>query len=100
MKHFSELGQIVANARHEQGITQDELASSSGVSRSTITLIENGSFGDLGVRKIIRVCVVLGLELGVGKININEDYAAEELQAANEADQRIAQTRRISTTTP
>ena len=86
---------MVRKARHDHGYTQIQLAEMAGVSRSTITYIENGSLDELGVRKIIRVCGVLGLELSVGSIDITEDYAAEEFAAAQETDRRIEEARRI-----
>ena len=92
---FSEIGKLVSKERRNHRYTQDQLAGIAGVSRSTISALENGSFDELGVRKIVRVCGVLHLEISVGPITINEDYAAEEFQAANEADQRIEQARRI-----
>ena len=90
--NFSDIGKLVSKARRDRHYTQDQLADMAGVSRSTISAIENGSFDELGVRKIVRVCGVLHLEISVGPVTLNEDYAAEETAAANEADRRIEQT--------
>lgn len=95
LMNFSDIGKLVSKERRNHHYTQDQLADIAGVSRSTISAIENGSFDELGVRKIARVCGVLHLEISVGPVTINEDYAAEEFQAANEADRRIEQARSV-----
>jgi transcriptional regulator with XRE-family HTH domain len=60
------LGESVRRARKEAGRTQGELAHSLGMSRATISAIENGTIGEIGARKLDGLCQALGLELFVG----------------------------------
>jgi len=60
-----EIGRQIRDARKGRKITQTELASAVGMSRTTIGQIENGTVQDIGVRKLIRVLEFLGLELRV-----------------------------------
>ena len=58
-----EIGATLRSARQARGLTQDELARLAGVGRTSLSQLENGSIGEIGIRKILRVCAVLGLEL-------------------------------------
>ena len=58
-----EIGSTLRSARQARGLTQDELARLAGVGRSSLSQLENGSIGEIGIRKVLRVCAVLGLEL-------------------------------------
>ncbi len=60
------LGESVRRARKEAKRTQGELARSLGMSRATISAIENGTIGEIGARKLDGLCQALGLELSVG----------------------------------
>jgi transcriptional regulator with XRE-family HTH domain len=60
-----ELGQNIRLERKRRKLTQRELADLLGMSRATISQIENGTIQDIGVRKIIRILEVLGLEIKV-----------------------------------
>lgn len=57
------LGNAIREARRRQKMTQSALANATGIGRSTLSQIENGSVTDIGIRKIIRVLDYLGLEL-------------------------------------
>ncbi|MFA4917305.1 MAG: helix-turn-helix transcriptional regulator [Syntrophales bacterium] len=57
------LGSAIREARRRQKMTQSALANATGIGRSTLSQIENGSVTDIGIRKIIRVLDYLGLEL-------------------------------------
>ncbi|MGH9931438.1 MAG: helix-turn-helix domain-containing protein, partial [Pyrinomonadaceae bacterium] len=46
-------------------LTQAQLATGAGITRTTLNQLENGAVGDLGVRKILAVLDQLGLELSV-----------------------------------
>ncbi|MDR2845086.1 MAG: helix-turn-helix domain-containing protein [Puniceicoccales bacterium] len=61
----SEMGKVFREARKQRHLTQQELASALRMSRATISNLESGSIHELGFRKLIRLCVVLGLELQV-----------------------------------
>ncbi len=57
------LGNVIRKARKRQRMTQAALALATGIGRSTLSQLENGTIKDIGVRKIIRVLDYLGLEL-------------------------------------
>jgi HTH-type transcriptional regulator / antitoxin HipB len=59
------IGKAVSLARKQRKLTQTQLAQSIGMSRSTISGIENGSVAEIGIRKILKICDFLGLELKV-----------------------------------
>lgn len=58
-----EMGQKLREARKAQRLSQGELAGSLGMSRATISAIENGTVGEIGVRKLMALATVLDLEL-------------------------------------
>jgi HTH-type transcriptional regulator/antitoxin HipB len=60
---LAELGQKLREARKSRHLSQGELASSLGMSRATISAIENGTVGEIGVRKLMALATALGLEL-------------------------------------
>lgn len=60
-----ELGFVIRQARLAKGMTQATLARAAGVSRVTLNQLENGTFPDLGVRKLDGLLKALGLELVV-----------------------------------
>ena len=57
------LGHSIRVAREACGLSQAELSERAGVSRPTISLLENGLVSDLGVRKVAAIADVLGLTL-------------------------------------
>lgn len=57
------LGNAIREARRRQKVTQSALAEATGIGRSTLSQIENGTITDIGIRKILRVLDYLGLEL-------------------------------------
>lgn len=60
---LAELGKHIRTTRKKAGLTQARLASQGGVSRAVVNQLENGGIQDLGVRKVLRLCAVLGLSL-------------------------------------
>ena len=60
---FSDIGQAIATARKASGRSQAEVAQQLRMSRATISGIENGTVHEIGVRKVLAVCSLLGLEL-------------------------------------
>lgn len=53
----------VRDARKTRKLTQAVLASRLGMSRATISAIENGTVPEIGIRKVIALCNELGLTL-------------------------------------
>jgi HTH-type transcriptional regulator / antitoxin HipB len=59
------IGAEIAAARKAARRSQGDLAALLGMSRATISGIENGSVNEIGIRKVSALCAVLGLELCV-----------------------------------
>jgi HTH-type transcriptional regulator / antitoxin HipB len=62
---LSQLGQSLRTARKSRRLSQAEFAQSLGMSRATISAIENGTVGEIGIRKVIAMSAFLGLELSL-----------------------------------
>lgn len=80
---FVDLGQKLRAARVRAGLTQTDVARPLGMSRATISQLENGTIQDLGVRKLVRLCQRLGLELQVSehrRPTLNEAYEENRRQ--------------------
>lgn len=60
---LSEIGSLISIARKRQKLSQERLAQQLGMSRATISGIENGTVPEIGIRKILAICAALGLEL-------------------------------------
>lgn len=60
-----ELGTRIRAERKCRKLSQAQVATALGMSRTTISQIEKGTVQDIGVRKLIRVLEFLGLELRV-----------------------------------
>ena len=60
-----EIGSHIRQERKKHKLTQAQLAGLLGMSRSTISQIENGTVQEIGVRKLIRILEILDLELRV-----------------------------------
>jgi transcriptional regulator with XRE-family HTH domain len=94
--NISEIGSVIRTARHQEGLTQAVLAKRLHMSRATISQLENGVIGELGVRKLALICDRVGLEVVVRvrrPPTLHEAYSRnrEERQAAfRETDQIIA----------
>lgn len=63
--NLAEMGLLIRETRKAAKRPQAELAHSLGMSRTTISAIENGTIGEIGIRKVIALCAALGLELNV-----------------------------------
>lgn len=61
--NMNEIGAIIKDSRKEQQLTQAELSGLLGMSRATLSALENGTVNELGIRKVMAICAVLGLEL-------------------------------------
>jgi HTH-type transcriptional regulator/antitoxin HipB len=60
---LDEIGHQICKARKQQKLSQASLAQQLGMSRATISGIENGTVPEIGIRKILSLCAALGLEL-------------------------------------
>ncbi len=61
---LDEIGQIIRNARKNQQLTQAQLSASLGMSRATLSAIENGTVPEIGIRKILSIlrCLRFGIK--------------------------------------
>jgi transcriptional regulator with XRE-family HTH domain len=57
------LGQIIRSLRKERKLTQQALANQYGMSRSTISGIENNTLSEIGLRKVESILNGFGYEL-------------------------------------
>lgn len=64
--NLQEIGAALRAARKSRKQSQAELAGSLGMSRATISAIENGTVREIGVRKLLALAAALGLALSIG----------------------------------
>jgi HTH-type transcriptional regulator/antitoxin HipB len=64
--YLKTIGIAIREARRIAGRTQADLAASLGMSRATISAIENGTIQEIGVRKLAALCAAIGLDIHVG----------------------------------
>jgi transcriptional regulator with XRE-family HTH domain len=83
---LSNIGAVIAATRHATGQSQADLARGLGMSRATISGIENGTVQEIGVRKLMALCASLGLELIVrpkGRRPTLQELRAEQRGGSN-----------------
>jgi len=78
-----EIGKYIRQARRERHLTQAALATALGMSRATISQLEQGTVQDIGIRKVIRLLEYLGLTLQVRPHG--RPPTLEELREENES---------------
>lgn len=95
---WAKTGLLLRESRRQLGLTQAELAKRLGMSRATISQLENGVVAELGMRKLAMVCERLGLEIVVRpraqRLTLHEAYAKnkeERAAAFRETDTVLAQ---------
>ena len=57
------LGQALKKLRHEKKWSQDTLEKYSGITKRTISKIENGFIEEVGIKKVVTLLDLLGVEL-------------------------------------
>ena len=60
---MDELGLLIKQLRKAAGLSQTQLAQRHGMSRATISGIENNSIPEVGIRKVAAILEGLGYEL-------------------------------------
>ena len=65
MMYLVEIGQHLKQLRKASHLTQEELAQLAGVARETVSRIENGTYNDLGVKKLVTLLALVGGEMVV-----------------------------------
>jgi transcriptional regulator with XRE-family HTH domain len=84
---FADVGNKIRAAREKNGLTQAEVARSLGMSRATISKLENATIQELGIRKIAKVCDRLGLDIVVVQ---RRPPTLHEAYESNRAERREA----------
>lgn len=82
MLPLDSLGEQIAIARKARTLTQTEVARQARVSRATLESLENGRIREIGVRKLSRILLAVGLELKVGPLNFQRP-TLEDLMREN-----------------
>jgi HTH-type transcriptional regulator / antitoxin HipB len=59
------IGANIRSAHKRMALSQADAAQRLGMSRATISAIENGTVGEIGIRKVMALCTLLGLEIEV-----------------------------------
>ena len=65
MSDIQEIGELLYRRRKTLGLSQLQVASANGMSRITLSRLENGKLPEIGIRKVMAICATLGLELTV-----------------------------------
>lgn len=60
---LQEFGTHIAQLRKSKKVSQQQLSSDLGISRATISSLENGTSSDVGIKKILQILDYLGYEL-------------------------------------
>jgi len=63
--NLQQIGVILRETRKASGLSQQEVAKPLGMSRATISGIENGTVSEIGMRKLMALCAALGLSIHV-----------------------------------
>jgi transcriptional regulator with XRE-family HTH domain len=80
--YFQDIGAAVRKARQTMKLTQGELARQAEVSRGTINQLENGVFPDLGVKKLLAILEVVGLDMSIQKQRVERGAEPDYLELA------------------
>ena len=83
--NLGDLGKSVRLARKQKQWTQAELGEQLGMSRATVSALENGTINEIGIRKVIALCSLLGLEL---QVQTRQTKRPTLQTLVSEADQR------------
>ena len=62
---LQELGKQISVLRKETGLSQDEICRVAGVSRTTLSRLENSELSELGFNKTLRIMSCLNKDLAV-----------------------------------
>ncbi|HDL07784.1 MAG TPA: XRE family transcriptional regulator [Desulfobacteraceae bacterium] len=60
---LSELGETIRRLRRETGLTQEEVAEKAGISRPTLSRLEQGRFANVSVRALFIILDILDYEI-------------------------------------
>lgn len=88
--YLIEIGKTLRTLRQEAGYSQQALAQLAGVARETVSRIENGTYNDLGVKKLIALLALVGGELRVERLapSGRADFVRRAVTSANVSHKR------------
>jgi len=70
-----DLGERIRTLRKQKGMTQAELAKEAGISRATLSKLENGLIAQISVVTLAEILNALGYELDITPLN---PFASED----------------------
>lgn len=99
MLPLQELGNAVRTRRCDMGLSQSALAELSGLSRSTVSALENGTTNDLSLSRSQKLLEVLGLSLSIPEAHPRAKRSTRPPSPAPELAARTANVRYSSQVT-
>jgi transcriptional regulator with XRE-family HTH domain len=66
---LSELGETIKTLRKQKGLSQDSLAVQSGISRATLSKLENGYIANISIVVVNQILSLLGYEIEIKASN-------------------------------
>lgn len=66
---LSELGKTIKDLRKQKGLSQEVLAEQSGISRATLSKLENGYIANISIVTINQILSFLGYEIDIKPTN-------------------------------
>ena len=66
---LSELGETIKNLRKQKGLSQEALAEQAGISRATLSKMENGYIANISIVVINQILSLLGYEIEIKAAN-------------------------------
>ena len=66
---LSELGKTIKDLRKQKGLSQESLAEQSGISRATLSKLENGYIANISIVTINQILSFLGYEIDIKPTN-------------------------------
>lgn len=66
---LSELGKTIKDLRKQKGLSQENLAKLSGISRATLSKAENGYIANISIVTVNQILSLLGYEIEIIPLN-------------------------------
>ena len=66
---LSELGKTIRDLRKQKGLSQENLAKESNISRATLSKLENGYIANISIVTINHILSLLGYEIDIKSAN-------------------------------
>ena len=69
MMILSELGETIKSLRKQKGLSQEALAEQAGISRATLSKLENGYIANVSIVVVNQILSLLGYEIEIKASN-------------------------------